>query len=79
MYSPLNSTEVDECRYKTELKRIQEDLREEVERNLRQSKMALQEYEDQVKKLECQKQLLLKQVNVSAYLGWGCLPAVTKR
>lgn len=47
---------------------MQEDLKEEVERNLRQSKVALQEYEDQVRKLECQKQLLLKQVKVNICL-----------
>jgi hypothetical protein len=41
---------------------MQASLREEVERDVTQLKTALRQYNDQVQRLECQKQLLLKQV-----------------
>lgn len=49
-------------RYKTELRRIQESLKDEMERDVTKLKSALRQYDDQVQRLECQKQLLLKQV-----------------
>eukprot|EP00884_Botryococcus_braunii_P023657 jgi/Botrbrau1/9976/Bobra.0012s0070.1 len=48
--------------YKTELRRIQASLKDEVERDVTSLKSALRQYDDQVQRLECQKQLLLKQV-----------------
>jgi hypothetical protein len=51
------------------LRKLQSEFKEAVERDVTQLKEALQKYEDQAQRLECQKQLLLKQVGLVILSG----------